>query len=397
MQPTNYSYPNLKSIVLISLISTMFFCSCEQKDFLIELPADEQIQALPFRYEDKLVIAASCDGEPCMQAISIHTGKEKWRIHPCPAALWSHGLGGTPYIHKQHWIAVADSTTYIIDLRNGKVIDTKSFDGELDSHIAGHADYIYPIVQYRDSISRSVIYRWNIETGETKVWQEYNFPYPASINIKGPVQLAGNKLMHSLLLYRPRVSTHNYFCYLDAAGTLIDSIAMDSVNFKGVGVTRPPIIDNAGGKYFWHTVDGITATDIESGEILWSEKYGLAMMAARPLLWEGYLLYPSDSRTFLLIDKETGGIHHELEEMPSVPSRLYASGGGLYFTDISGLFNRLSISTSPFTYEIEQRIHKDKKPVYPSFYADEDIMALHIGNHWLIGTPEKFMEDFEGL
>jgi hypothetical protein len=289
-----------------------------------------------------------------------------------------------------------DSTVYVIDLRNGKTTYTKSFDGVLDTYIAGDGDYVYPIVQYRDT-TMSVIHRWDLKTGEMKVWKEYSFPYAASINIKGPVSIGTDKLMHSLLIYRPRVSTHNYFCYLDAEGELMDSIAIESINFKGVGVTRPPIEDVAGGKYFWHTVDGITATNMASGEILWSEKYGLAMMAARPLLWDDYLLYPSDSRTFLLIDKETGEIRHELKEMPSVPSRLLASEGNLYFTDISGLLNRLKISTSPLEYTVEQFIQKDKKPVYPSFYADDDIMVLHLGSHWLMGTPEKFIEEFEGL
>lgn len=384
---------DFKSLIVLTLIvSTMFFISCGERDFIIHIPVTQDIQALPFRYQDVVIIPCLCAQKPCIKAISTNNGQEKWTLST-EIPLWSHGLSGTPHIYKNTWVAVVDSIVYLIDLDNGHITSQKTFDGYVDNFLSGHGDDIFLIVQNSDT-TQSTIYRWNLKTGDIKAWKEYTFPYTASINIKGPIPLDDDKFMHSLLIYQPNISTHNYFCYLDDSGVLLDSLPLDSINFKGVGVTRPPLRDEAAQKYFWHTVDGMVATDLHTGGLLWNQKYNKAMMAARPILWDDFLLYPSDSREFLLLDKASGDVAAVLDTVPNVPSRLYTSGGHLYCTDISGVFHQLTYTKTPPHFSLKSLIHKDKKPVFPSFYADDDIMVLHIGDQWMVGTPELFLNSF---
>jgi len=378
--------------VLTLIVSTMFFISCQEKEFLVEMPVSAELQALPFRYQDMVILPCLCDSKNCIKALSTKNGKEVWTLIT-DIPLWRHGLSGTPYIYENIWVAAVDSMIYLVDVDSGHITDQKSFQGVLDDFVSGHGDVIFPIVHSRDT-TQSTIYRWHLKSKDMRLWKEYTFPYAASINIKGPIPIDGDRWMHSLLIYRPNISTHNYFCYLDDTGVLLDSMAMDSTNFKGVGVTRPPLRDEAAQKYYWHTVDGMVASDIHTGKILWSHKYNRAMMAARPILWDDYILYPSDSRTFLFLDKSTGHIVATIDTMPSVPSRLYPSHGRLYCTDISGLLNELEYFSSPPNFKATPFIHKDKKPVYPSFYTDDDVMIIHMGDRWLIGTPQKVLAEF---
>ncbi len=386
----------IRNVVLGMLSSTMFFISCRDSDFNVEIATSHQLQSLPIRYQNILILVSDCDNSPCLKAISTSNGELIWEVNPWPKSFMKNGISFTPFIQNGNWIIVSDSSVHVFDLKAGKIIQKKTFSGLIEPNIFGHENYIFP-VEYDLKLGKTTIYRWDMESHEILPWSSYTFDTESKVHLIGPIHFGSNQdaeFAHSLLIYKPRSITRNYFCFLNEKGELKDSFLLDSTNLLGLGVTKKPLIDKDFHLSYWHTITGITCLNLSTGKKQWSKNYNKTMIASRPIILDTTIIYPTDNDMFLIIDRFSGAQIAELDSMPHIPSQLFRCQNQLYFTDIEGKLNVLNYNPATKNYTNKSFLYKGNKPVYPSLYADNDIVAIHADTKWLIASPNKILDNF---
>ncbi len=346
----------------------------------------------PQKVKDLILLSTVCDDEYCLSALSPIEKKVIWSYTDIDGQLGKQYTNINFYSYDHFTAIPLIDQVLVINNQSGEHLDTLDIQGQVASNLFGVGRYVYPVVRDSNSTNLYILtYDFIQENIDTSI--SLNIPNDEIIISIGPIvsPIDSTILYNSILRYRPSDNkTQNYLLKWGRERGIIDSISLADTNFKGLGVTRPPIIDTINGISYWHLTDAIVAFNHHDDSVMWLKDIGQVSLVSRPVFFAENIIYPTEANFFLVIDKVSGNIIDTVRNTPSFPGRISVLKDKMLFVGgVDGHLYSLERGTDDTIFDLKRFPMKFERLLSHQNLITNNHFIIHDGGQWIISNLEN--------
>ncbi len=368
------------------------FISCDSsKDVksIKEIPSSVDKDIYPYQVGNLVLLSSQHSGKNSLKAIDLSSFEVLWEIMDPENFISSQYTNFTPYSHDPITVLPMMNAIWVINHNTGTVKDSIKFTGTIAPNIFGINSMVFP-TETLSSPNRLIIHSYDLESKQLDTILVIPFSEDELVSKMGPF-LDGDKTgshFSSFLSYNKSTNqTQNNLIFWNKDYGIVDTLLLSDDNYKGFGVTRPPIKCKESGLLIWHLTDALVAYDSKKRDIVWYKSLGEVIISARPLVVQNRIIYPTESNMILIIDQQNLSID-TLKNTPYFPGRLIESNEEAYFiSGLDGKIYNLSFHQGENKFSLDRYSPNftDTPLFHQQFFVNNDAWVLNDGEKWILG------------